>query len=167
MCVSPSLSLSIYVYIYIYIYTLIVKICTVISWCQKFFYALTKAHNGLTEKIVLWFPVYWCRVSSFRAFLTLVVFLFNFCVCVCVCVWKSLSHFWLFTTPWTVAHQTPLFMEFSRQEYWSGMPFPSPGDLPDPGIKPKSPAFGAVSLPPEPLEKPLISVSSIYWGIAK
>ena len=159
MCVSPSL------YIYIYTHTLIIKICTVISWCQKFFYALTKAHNGLTKKTVLWFPVYWCRISSFRAFLTLVAFLFNFYVC--VCVWKSLSHFWLLTTPRTVAHQTPLFMEFSRQEYWSGMPFPSPGDLPDPGIKPKSPAFGAVSLPPEPWGTPLISVSSIYWGIAK
>ena len=40
--------------------------------------------------------------------------------------------------PWTVAHHAPLFVEFSRQEYWSGLPFPSPGDLPDPGIKPRS-----------------------------
>ena len=53
--------------------------------------------------------------------------------------WKSLSHVPLFVTPWTEAHQTPLSMEFSRQEYWSGLPFPSPGDLSDPGIKPKSP----------------------------
>jgi len=45
-------------------------------------------------------------------------------------------------------------MEFSRQEYWSGLPFPSPGDLPDPGIKPGSPALQAVSLPSEPPEKP-------------
>ena len=51
-------------------------------------------------------------------------------------------------TPWTVACQAPLSMEFSRQEYWSGMPFPSPGDLPDPGIKPLSPALQADSLPP-------------------
>ena len=43
-------------------------------------------------------------------------------------------------TPWTVAHQSPLFMGFPRQEYWNGLPFPSPGDLPDPGIKPRSPA---------------------------
>ena len=42
-------------------------------------------------------------------------------------------------TPWTVAHQSPLSMGFSRQEYWSGLPFPSPGDLPNPGIKPMSP----------------------------
>ena len=42
-------------------------------------------------------------------------------------------------TPWTVAHQAPQSMGFSRQEYWSGLPFPSPGDLPDPGIEPRSP----------------------------
>ena len=47
---------------------------------------------------------------------------------------KSLSHVRLFSTPWTVAHQAPLSMGFSRQEYWSGLPFPSPGNLPDPGI---------------------------------
>ena len=49
--------------------------------------------------------------------------------------------------PWTVACQAPLSMEFSRQEYWSGLPFPSPGDLPDPGIEPGSPALQADSLP--------------------
>ena len=53
---------------------------------------------------------------------------------------KSLSSVQLFVTPWTVAHQAPPSMEFSRQDYWSGLPFPSPGDLPDPGIKPGSPA---------------------------
>ena len=53
-------------------------------------------------------------------------------------------------TPWTVARQAPLSMEFSRPEYWSGLPFPSPGDLPDPGIKPGSLAFQADSLPSEP-----------------
>ena len=52
---------------------------------------------------------------------------------------KSLSHVQLFATPWTVALQAPLSMGFSRQENWSGLPFPSPGDLPDPGIKPESP----------------------------
>ena len=50
-------------------------------------------------------------------------------------------------TPWTVAHQAPLPMEFSRQEYWSGLPFPSPGDIPNPGIKPLSPALQVGSLP--------------------
>ena len=51
---------------------------------------------------------------------------------------QSLSSVQLFATPWTVAHQAPLSMEFSRQEYWSELPFPPPGDLPDPGIKPMS-----------------------------
>ena len=55
-----------------------------------------------------------------------------------------------FSIPWTVACQAPLSMEFSRQEYWSGLPFPSPGDLPNPGIEPGSPALQADSLPSEP-----------------
>ena len=52
---------------------------------------------------------------------------------------KLLSHVQLFVTPWTIAYQTPQSMEFSRQEYWSGLPFHSPGDLPDPGIEPGFP----------------------------
>ena len=63
---------------------------------------------------------------------------------------KSLSHIRLFVTPWTVAHQASPSMEFSRQEYWSGLPFPSSGNLPHPGIKPKSPALQADALPSEP-----------------
>ena len=65
----------------------------------------------------------------------------------------NVSHFscvQLFVTPRTVAYQAPLSMGFSRQEYWSGLPFPSPGDLPDPGIEPGSPAFQADALPSEP-----------------
>ena len=54
---------------------------------------------------------------------------------------KSLSRVRLFATPWSVAHQAPLSMGFSRQEYWSGLPFPSPGDLPDPGTEPGSPVW--------------------------
>ena len=61
----------------------------------------------------------------------------------------------LLVTPWTVAHHAPLSMEFSRQEYWSWLPFPSPGDLPDPGIEPGSPALKADSLPTEPPGKTL------------
>ena len=60
----------------------------------------------------------------------------------------------LFETPWTIAHQVPLSMEFSRQEYWSRLPCPSPGDLPDPVIEPGSPALQADSLPTEPPGKP-------------
>ena len=55
----------------------------------------------------------------------------------------------LFASLWTVAHQVPQSMGFSRQEYWSGLPFPPPGALPDPGIKPGSPALQADSLPTE------------------
>ena len=61
-----------------------------------------------------------------------------------------LSHVRLLATPWTVARQVPLSMGFSRQKYWNGLPFPPPGDLPDPGIKPRSPASQADSLPSEP-----------------
>ena len=63
---------------------------------------------------------------------------------------KSLSHVLLFMTPWNIAYQASLSMGFSRQEYWSGVPFPSPGDLPDPGIEPLSPALRADALPSEP-----------------
>jgi len=72
----------------------------------------------------------------------------------CVCVWQSLSHVRLFVTPWTVTCQAPLSMEFSRPGYWSGLPFPSPGDLPNPGIKPMSPTLQVDSLPAEPQGKP-------------
>ena len=63
---------------------------------------------------------------------------------------KSLSHVRLFATPCTVAYQALPSMGFSRQEYWSGLPFPSPGDLPDPGIESRSPALQADALPSEP-----------------
>ena len=77
-----------------------------------------------------------------------------------VCV-KSLSRVRLFATPWTIAHQTPLSMGFSRQEYWSGLPFPSPGDLPNPGIEPGSPALQADALSSEPPGKPV----DVYYHI--
>ena len=69
---------------------------------------------------------------------------------------KSLSRVRLFVIPWTVAYQAPSSMGFSRQEYWSGLPFPSPGDLPNPGIEPRSPAFQADALTSEPPGRPLI-----------
>ena len=70
-------------------------------------------------------------------------------------------------TPWIVACQSPLSMGFPRQEYWSGLPFPSPGDLWDPGIKPRSPALQVNSLPTELCEKPilpLVTNDCISWG---
>ena len=60
-------------------------------------------------------------------------------------------------TPWTIAHQALLSMEFSRQEYWSGLPFLPPEDLPDPGIEPRSPVLAGDSLPSEPPGKPNIT----------
>ena len=69
----------------------------------------------------------------------------------------------LFVTPWTVAHQAPLSVEFSRQEYWSGLPFPSPEDLPDPGIEPMSPALaGGFFLPQSHLGSPNLSEKCRY-----
>ena len=79
----------------------------------------------------------------------------------------SLSHVQLFATPWTVAHQSPLSMEFSRQEYWSGLPFPHPGDLPDPGIKPGSSALQADSLLTELQGKPIFTDIQMFILLKK
>ena len=90
-------------------------------------------------------------------------------MCVCVCVWHRFSCVWLFVTLWTITHQAPLYMEFSRQEYWSGLPCPPSGDLPDPGIEPTSlmsPALaGRSSLPLVSPGKPDISHSSFLINI--
>ena len=75
---------------------------------------------------------------------------------ICSNLSHSLSHVLFFVTPWTVAHQAPPSMECSRQEYWSGLPFPSPGNLPNPGIEPRSPALQADTLTSEPPGKPTI-----------
>ena len=76
------------------------------------------------------------------------------CVCVCVCVCYSLSCVQLFANPWTVTHQAPLSMGFSRQEYWNGLPCPSPRDLSNPVIKLVSPVLWADSLRSKPPGKP-------------
>ena len=76
---------------------------------------------------------------------------------------KSLSCVQLFVTPWTVAYQAPPSMGFSRQEYWSGFPFPSPGDLPNPGIEPRSPALQADALLSDPQGSAIyLYVKSLY-----
>ena len=75
---------------------------------------------------------------------------------------KSLSCVRLFATPWTVAYQASLSVGFSRQEYRSGLPFPSLGNLPDPGIEPGSPALQADALPAEPPGKPSNSEATVY-----
>ena len=76
----------------------------------------------------------------------------------------------LFETPWTVAHQSPPSMGFSRQEYWSGLPFPSPGDLPDPRIEPRSPELQADALTSEPPGKPgyykIMGITPVLYNIS-
>ena len=78
----------------------------------------------------------------------------QFCLqLLCVCA-QLLSNVQFFAIPWTVACQAPLTMEFSRKEYWSWLPFPIPGDFPDPGIKPPSPALTGGFFITAPFEKP-------------
>ena len=86
---------------------------------------------------------------------------------------KLLSGVQLFVTPWTRAYQAPPFTEFSRQEYWSGLPFPSPGDLLNPRIRPKFATLQADALPSEPLGNPfrsgkdwLFSLSNYFEGLS-
>ena len=69
----------------------------------------------------------------------------HICVCVCACLQSRFSRVQLFVTRWTVAHQAPLSVGFSRQEYWSGLPCPPPGDLPNPGVEPMSPVSLALA----------------------
>ena len=95
------------------------------------------------------------------------------CVCVCVhtytyggelmkqilviflaCVLSHFSHVRLFETLWSIAHEAPLSMGFPRQEFWSGLPFPSPGDLPNPGVEPVSPALAGGFFTTKPPGKP-------------
>ena len=78
---------------------------------------------------------------------------------------ESLSRVRLFETPWTAAGQAPLSMRFPREEYWSELPFPSPGGLPDPGIKPMSPALAGALFTTEPPGKP--TIASIHCSMTQ
>ena len=82
-------------------------------------------------------------------------------MCCCCLVVKSCPT--LFATKWIVAHQAPLCMGFPRQEYWSGLPFPSPGDLSDPEIKPTPPSLASWFLTTEPPGKPLLKITEINF----
>ena len=82
-------------------------------------------------------------------------------VCVCDLVTKSCL---TLVTPWTATCQPPLFMGFFRQEYWSGLPFPFPGDLPIPGMEPGSPVSQADSLPTELRGKPFIPIEPVFFN---
>ena len=94
------------------------------------------------------------------------------CVCVCVCVCMVFyiythththTHVHFFATPWTIACQAPLSMEFSRQEYWSGLSFPSPGDLPDPEMELASPALASGFFTTVPPGKPSIYALLLFY----
>jgi len=108
---------------------------------------------------VLWMTVMtvmsWCRFTDCSERVALVGMLMaGVWVSEWVSEWKLLSSVRLFATPWAVARQAPLSMEFSRQEYWDGSPFPSPRNLRNPGVKPRPPTSRVDSLPSEPPRKP-------------
>ena len=136
--------------------------------------SIVTSHKTITPRHCynpqIWFsfPILLVLIIKFHKILSLVYV----CVCICLCIYQQ-SGFWTKTslavqwlkllafsaagmdsTPRTVTHQTPLSTGFSRQEYWSGLPFPSPGYLPDAGIEPESPALQANSLPSELPERP-------------
>ena len=90
--------------------------------------------HGISQaRILKWVSISFSRGSSQPSDQTHICYVGRRILYCCEVV-KSLSCVWLFETPWTVVYQAPLFVGFSRQEYWSGLPFPSPGDLPNPGI---------------------------------
>ena len=135
--------------------------------CLKPFKSSVVTENNSLRLFVSWRD-FECLISDFQAHRSNILYLtsyqdfffcfklgeksnfffrFNIYCYVCVCA-PLLSCVELFATPWTVAHKAPLSMEFSKQEYWSGEPFSSPGDLPSPGIKPEYPAFQALTSEP-------------------
>ena len=89
-----------------------------------------------------------------------VLFLFFPTIFFCCCCLVSEST--LLWPPWTIAHQAPLSMVFPRQEYWSGLPFPSPGDFPDPGVEPVSAALASVFFTTQPLVKVIQSCMTLW-----
>ena len=119
------------------------SLCFVLMWPFVFFIVIPSDQVTVTH---LLFPPKLClkeenKQSSFK---------YNFLGKTVKCM-KSLSRVRLFVTPRAVAYWVSPSMGFSGQGYWSGLPFPSPGDLPDPGIEPRSPALQADALPSEPL----------------
>ena len=116
---------------------------------QPFFPALTSIHD-YWKKTYLWL---YSPLSAKKCFFFL-IYCLGWSQLFFQGVVKSLSCVWLLVTIWTVAYRAPPSIEFSRQEYWSGLPFPSTGDLPDPGIKPMSPAWAEGFFTTEPPWKP-------------
>ena len=128
------------------------------NW-QSHLWTLPSAQHGRMHVwITQYFPGAWFLVVIEISFECVYIILFNQVTgCDLTCVLSHFSRVWPFATPWTVAHEAPLSMGFSRQECWSELPFPTPGDLPDPGIEPTSPASPALAsrfFTTDPLEKP-------------
>ena len=117
-------------------------------YCWQLIQRKAAVRSGVLKfRGLMWEIATWEIAAVTRTFLFLLDVLLLF---------QSLSRVWLFVTPWTVAHQASLSMGFPRQEYWSGLPCPPPGDLPDPGIIPRAPALQADSLLSEPPGKHVI-----------
>ena len=136
----------------VYTNTLLVKLCSAWRFVDSLF-LLVCVLDHIFKQIR-----FFCSTAIINSFQTLMLWItspkklgFIFVLLIYNIKWKSsqfrcsslacvcmLSRVWLFVTPWTVAHQAPPSMGFSRQEYWSGLPLPPPGDLPIPGVEPKS-----------------------------
>ena len=127
--------------------------------CPRWLYLITQWRPVKVLNVGCWFPQGHC-LRCCTCFLKMVPGVrksTNKRVClrkIKICTGLVAQSCPIVVAPWTVACQAPLSMGFSWQEYWSGLPFPSPGDLPDPWIKPRSPALQADSLPTELQEKP-------------
>ena len=120
-----------------------------INFTLKFYHVLYYSDTKMLLYNVSWATMYAFFVTTFTNLSEVIQQYLSKC--------QPLSHAQLFTTPWTAVHQAALSMRFSRQGYWSGLPFPSPGDLPNPRIKPLSPALQADSLPTELQGKPKLT----------
>ena len=110
-----------------------------------------------------------CKAWAFSAFLGDIKWFSRWLYLLCPCMGaQSFQSCWLCATPWTVAHQAPLSMGFSRQEYWGGLPRPPPGDFPNPGIEPTSPESPALQADSLPLSHQLypwwISIWLLHWS---
>ena len=117
---------------------------------------------GFLNLIKLWFDV--CQFQKFSSSISSNIVSVSCSLSFLSFLYQLLNHVQLFAPLWTVACWVPLSMEFTRQQYWSGLPFPSPGHLPDPGIEPGSPELQVDSLPFEPLAFILCKIPIIHIG---
>ena len=146
-----------------------------LSMCKRRGFWKKYICNCTSELIVVVIGFLHCLWAFFFPFLPSsiqqgwIIFILRVCVCVCecvcvrTCVLSCFIHVKLFATLWTIAFQVPLSMGFPRQEFLSGLPFPSPGYLPDPGIKSMSPALQVDFCPLSHLGNPILQVPSFNY----